>query len=65
MPLDKKLMGNGPGETIAAEDRYYAWQVVKAGALQVLYVAMILGAGVFLIMSMMVTVFLQPFKQVK
>ena len=63
MALNSKLTGDHTPNTWGDDDDAMLWETAKAAAKQILYIAMILGAGVLIVLSVMVSIFTMPFRE--
>lgn len=63
MGFSRKLMGSAADTPRDLDQEALAWETVKAAGKQILYILLIIGAGVWLVLSVMVSIFTMPFKE--
>jgi hypothetical protein len=63
MKLDTKLTGAPSAGYDATDEDAALWEIAKQAGKQILYITMILAAGVFVVLSIMVSIFTMPFRE--
>ena len=63
MKLNSKLSSGQTTAYDSADEDAMLWQTAIEAGKQALYILMILGAGVLVILSIMVTIFTMPFRE--